>query len=85
MNREMQLINNSQEARKLVTDFEFSLAISTSTNSIDAIEKDIRRNATSIPVGEYMNLLSLVERRRKDIVDMMPAPKVYDELDFLFV
>lgn len=85
MNREMQLINNSQEARKLVADFEFSLAICTSTNSIDAIEKDIRRNATSIPVGEYMNLLSLVERRRKDIVDMMPAPKVYDELDFLFV
>lgn len=85
MNREMQLINNSQEARKLVADFEFALAISTNTNSIDAIEKDIRRNATSISVGEYMNLLSLVERRRKAIIDMMPAPKVYDELDFLFV
>ena len=85
MNKEMQLINNSQEARKLVADFEFALAVSTNTNDIDTIEKEIRRNATSISVGEYMNLLSLVERKRKAIIDMMPAPKMYDELDFLFV
>ena len=85
MNKEMQLINNSQEARKLVADFEFALTVSINTNDIDTIEKEIRRNATSISVGEYMNLLSLVERRRKAIIDMMPTPKIYDELDFLFV
>ena len=47
--------------------------------------KEIHRNATSISIGAYMNLLSLIERRRKAIIDMMPAPKIYDELDFLFV
>ena len=47
--------------------------------------KEICRNATSISVGAYINLLSLVDRRRKAIIDMMPAPKIYDELDFLFV
>ena len=85
MNKEMQLINNSQEARKLVADFEFALAVSTNTNDIDTIEKEIRRNATSISVGAYMNLLSLVDRRRKAIIDMLSDPKIYDELDFLFV
>ena len=47
--------------------------------------KETHRNATSISVGAYMNLLSLVERRRKAIIDMISAPKIYDELDFLFV
>ena len=47
--------------------------------------KEICRNATSISVGAYINLLSLIDRRRKAIIDMMPASKIYDELDFLFV
>ena len=47
--------------------------------------KGIHRNATSISVGAYMNLLSLIDRRRKAIIDMISAPKIYDELDFLFV
>ena len=47
--------------------------------------KEIRRNATSISVGEYMNLLSLIDRRRKAIIDTISAPKICDELDFIFV